>query len=676
MNRTEPPKGTLDPQQPWYKGGGQNLSAAFWDRFKAKLTGGTDASGTSYFSMVKVTSADADKIIANMKKDPRGYPQMDQGNPNALYDYQNWIVEEYLEGPFREEVNDKIEQAALNNQWKQLAEKRKQQAKKEAAKNFISSSSTLRPGKKISVKTSRMTGIIPKRPIPQEVAEKISKPLEAEPTEGTVASPSKKVISSLGRLTLDLETVNNNLDKITEVIQEDYAQTKAKNKKEIEEYRKRIANRERRLPKKNLGDDKKSLKEIIKPFIGGFFSGVGGAIRGLAAFNLLDGLINGDITKVIGALMGIGITFVPQIGMMIAGTIMKSLLKGFGKAAFGRRGGMPMRGPRGRTPRMGGIGKFGAAMALGAGALSLGSAFMGSQQTEGDGQDRLDELEVQEKALAAGGYAAITQDDLKKFQDLNKKFEKMLDDMMNPKRSKGTGKGSGSSPEQTMGGQISGDPVAMNMEARGTETGEYFGVKQRIELLKKVGATDEEAVRLAMIAKYESGGGSRAHNPDASTGDNSYGLWQINMLDRPGYKLGEERRSRYNLSSNEDLFDPVTNAQVALAILRSSGWGAWTTNTKVTAADLEKSRAELLKINSGGNESGGYTSKTKVRSISSAPPPSRGVLVSMTPVPVGSDGGGAMTVNGNDDVEFVDPSNPDDIMGRLYRTQWNIVDVG
>lgn len=676
MNRTEPPKGTLDPQQPWYKGGGQNLSAAFWDRFKAKLTGGTDASGTSYFSMVKVTSADADKIIANMKKDPRGYPQMDQGNPNALYDYQNWIVEEYLEGPFREEVNDKIEQAALNNQWKQLAEKRKQQAKKEAAKNFISSSSTLRPGKKISVKTSRMTGIIPKRPIPQEVAEKISKPLEAEPTEGTVASPSKKVISSLGRLTLDLETVNNNLDKITEVIQEDYAQTKAKNKKEIEEYRKRIANRERRLPKKNLGDDKKSLKEIIKPFIGGFFSGVGGAIRGLAAFNLLDGLINGDITKVIGALMGIGITFVPQIGMMIAGTIMKSLLKGFGKAAFGRRGGMPMRGPRGRTPRMGGIGKFGAAMALGAGALSLGSAFMGSQQTEGDGQDRLDELEAQEKALAAGGYAAITQDDLKKFQDLNKKFEKMLDDMMNPKRSKGTGKGSGSSPEQTMGGQISGDPVAMNMEARGTETGEYFGVKQRIELLKKVGATDEEAVRLAMIASYESGGRSKAHNPDASTGDNSYGLWQINMLDRPGYKLGEERRSRYNLSSNEDLFDPVTNAQVALAILRSSGWGAWTTNTKVTAADLEKSRAELLKINSGGNESGGYTSKTKVRSISSAPPPSRGVLVSMTPVPVGSDGGGAMTVNGNDDVEFVDPSNPDDIMGRLYRTQWNIVDVG
>jgi len=675
MNRTEPPKGTLDPQQPWYKGGSQNLSANFWDRFKAKLTGGTDAGGTSYFSMVKVTSAEADKIIANMKKDPRGYPQMDQGNPNALYDYQNWIVEEYLEAPFREEVNDKIEQAALNSQWKQLAEKRKkqqeQQAKKEAAKNFVSSSSTLRPGKKIAVKTSRMTGIIPRRPIPQEVAERISQPIAPESTETSAAAP-KSVVSSLGRLTLDLVQVNNNLDKIAEVIQEDYAQTKAKNKKEIEEYRKRIANRERRLPKKDLGQDKKSLKELIKPFVGGFFSGLGGAIRGLAAFNLIDAILNGDIGKIVQSLLGIGITFIPQIGMMIAGAVVKSMLKSMGRRAFmgGMRGGGRVPRSRGISPRRMGIGKFGAAMALGAGALSLGSAYLSSQKDNDN--DRLDELEAQEKALAAGGYAAITDGDLKRFENLNKKFAEILDNMMTKGRPKGAGGPESSPDEQTMGGQISGDPVAMNMEARGTETGENFDVKQRIELLKKVGATDEEAIRLAAIATYESSGRAKAHNPNASTGDNSYGLWQVNMLG----KMGEERRSRYNLSSNEDLFDPVTNAQVALAILRSSGWGAWTTNTKVTAADLEKSRTELSTMNSGSNESGGYTSKSKIRSVSSTPPPSRGVIVNMVPIAPETGGLGSINVEGSEDVMMVDPSNPDDIIGKLYRTQWNIVDVG
>jgi len=93
MYNSFPPEGTLDPQQPWYKA---PIGAAHWDRFKAKLTGGRDASGTSYFSMVNVSAAEADKIIANMKKDPRGYPQINQADPEALYNYQTWVVSEYL----------------------------------------------------------------------------------------------------------------------------------------------------------------------------------------------------------------------------------------------------------------------------------------------------------------------------------------------------------------------------------------------------------------------------------------------------------------------------------------------------------------------------------------------------------------------------------------------------
>ena len=88
----------LDKDQPWYKG---RVSDALWDRLKARLTGGTDSAGIQYSSFVRLSSADADKIIAKMKKDPRGYPQVDQkgkdGGYSNLEAYQNWLVEEYLE---------------------------------------------------------------------------------------------------------------------------------------------------------------------------------------------------------------------------------------------------------------------------------------------------------------------------------------------------------------------------------------------------------------------------------------------------------------------------------------------------------------------------------------------------------------------------------------------------
>jgi len=670
MKRTEPPSGVLDPRQPWYSGG--QVGEITWRRLKLKLTGRKGEGGEQYSSFVNLSDADADRLISNLKKDSRGFPRLNESGKDGGYSnlqaYQEWLVEEYLEGPFREKTNQKIEQAAIDSRLKEIQEQKKQKAQ-----SFISQSSTLKPGRKISVKVSKMSGIIPKRSLPKEVESKIVPTQETE-TDESVASPSKKVVSSLGRLTLDLVQINDNLDKIKDVIAEDYAQTKKKNKEEIEDYRKRVANRQRKLPKKDLGDNKKSLKDIIKPFVGSFFSGVGGAIRSLAAFNLMEALLNGDYMQVFKSLMGIGITFIPQIGTMIAGVVLKSLLKGFGRGMMGRGARMPMGRP-GRMSAGPGIGKFGAMMALGTGALALGSAFASSQDTGGEDQTRLEEVTAEQKALTDQGLVSITQADLKKFQDLNKKFETLIDQMMGKRSSKGSGAGSGgeSGTEQTDAPPPSGAPVNMNMEARGTVEGEYFDMKSRIELLKKVGATDEEAMRLAAIAGYESGGGSKKHNPKYP--DNSYGLWQINMLDRPGYMLGAERRSQFKLSSNEDLFDPVTNAQAALAILRSSGWGAWTTNTKVTEQDLKESRKALENIK-GGNASGGYTTKQKRVDISSTAPPARGVLVSMIPTPTGSEGVGSATNNGTVGDDYVDPNNREDTVGILYRTQMNIMEVG
>ena len=82
---------------------------------------------------------------------------------------------------------------------------------------------------------------------------------------------------------------------------------------------------------------------------------------------------------------------------------------------------------------------------------------------------------------------------------------------------------------------------------------------------------------MVAIAMAESGGDSGAHN--TTYPDNSYGLWQINMLDEPGYMLGAERRKQFGLKSNEELFDPVKNAKAAYAIYKQQGFGAWSVYT-------------------------------------------------------------------------------------------------
>ncbi len=87
----------------WYRkgvpGGGQK--DRIFDRLKAKLTGGTDDSGTSYFSMLekKISTQDADIIIKNMKTDIDGYPMLETGSTSGQDErrYQEWIVERYLQ---------------------------------------------------------------------------------------------------------------------------------------------------------------------------------------------------------------------------------------------------------------------------------------------------------------------------------------------------------------------------------------------------------------------------------------------------------------------------------------------------------------------------------------------------------------------------------------------------
>jgi hypothetical protein len=82
-----------------------------------------------------------------------------------------------------------------------------------------------------------------------------------------------------------------------------------------------------------------------------------------------------------------------------------------------------------------------------------------------------------------------------------------------------------------------------------------------------------EALRVAFgVVMKESTGRPYAHNQNSNTGDNSYGLFQINMIG----SLGPARREQFGLANNEDLFNPLTNAAVAYIISDGGNdWGPW-----------------------------------------------------------------------------------------------------
>ena len=109
--------------------------------------------------------------------------------------------------------------------------------------------------------------------------------------------------------------------------------------------------------------------------------------------------------------------------------------------------------------------------------------------------------------------------------------------------------------------------------------------EELVVLLEAVGFKGKALKEAWAIAKRESNGRPIAHNGNTKTGDNSYGVFQINMIG----DLGEDRREKFNLVSNADLFDPVVNAKIAY--LMSGGgtdWSAWKGLTPRAKAWLSK----------------------------------------------------------------------------------------
>ena len=123
----------------------------------------------------------------------------------------------------------------------------------------------------------------------------------------------------------------------------------------------------------------------------------------------------------------------------------------------------------------------------------------------------------------------------------------------------------------TVPDEVSGDKGSM---AGGSRKGLY-------RLLSSVGFKGKGLQTAFAVALAESGGRSFAHNNNRRTADDSYGLFQINMLGA----LKKERLSKhwkaadgrtFRIHSTKDLYDPKTNAKVAYHMTgHGSNWSKW-----------------------------------------------------------------------------------------------------
>jgi len=98
-------------------------------------------------------------------------------------------------------------------------------------------------------------------------------------------------------------------------------------------------------------------------------------------------------------------------------------------------------------------------------------------------------------------------------------------------------------------------------------------------ILASAGFTGQALEDAVKIAQGESGYNPFAANFNKGTGDESYGLMQINMLDA----LGPGRRKWFGIKNNEELYDAHKNAKAAYAIFKAKGYRFdkdWVTQSK------------------------------------------------------------------------------------------------
>lgn len=102
-------------------------------------------------------------------------------------------------------------------------------------------------------------------------------------------------------------------------------------------------------------------------------------------------------------------------------------------------------------------------------------------------------------------------------------------------------------------------------------------------------------VNAICVAFGESSFFTGAWNFNTSTGDKSYGLWQINMIE----PIGAERRTQFKLAHNEELYKADVNCKIMLKMSNGGKnfkpWGAYTNGSYRAAMGVAlQARTQLL----------------------------------------------------------------------------------
>src|ERR1035437_8765955 len=152
------------------------------------------------------------------------------------------------------------------------------------------------------------------------------------------------------------------------------------------------------------------------------------------------------------------------------------------------------------------------------------------------------------------------------------------------------GAGSGGSVSQTPGG-TAGSPGDVNFQ--GACIAAYCAMK--------AGFTGTGLQTIVAIGAPESGYNEMDHN--STPPDNSYGIWQINMI------AGAHTLAEFSLTSNDQLFDPMINAKAAWVVsAHGTNFAPWSTFPgKSTPYMNEAARAIAAPVAPGTQAAGSQT---------------------------------------------------------------------
>jgi len=150
----------------------------------------------------------------------------------------------------------------------------------------------------------------------------------------------------------------------------------------------------------------------------------------------------------------------------------------------------------------------------------------------------------------------------------------------------GQGQGWRGTGASTTAGQMGGGVSAY--------TGGVLTAEQVAKMAHEAGFTGQDLVRVVAIAGRESRYDPTAHNTNRGTGDNSYGLMQINMIDA----MGPARQQMFGISSYDQLLDPLTNLRAAFKLYQNRGnkltdWGGYKGKDDTYSTDLKAAAAAV-----------------------------------------------------------------------------------